>query len=250
MNIFWRVILPVGILCVVMGLYPSGPSGRARETEPDSGAAGVAGSVQTLSGGATEGLPWNEHIVASYYGHSDASCWGGYGNRLRPLTDFFCALPASSDGLDCLGGRLACRIGDCGDADPVVDALLDCAGGGRPAAEFWPGSGPTRGLVYGWIIEGTEGDGLFRVLEIKPSGHDGPVYEAYVGDVGPWGHDDPYWVTGARPKSESGNTNGAGIDISYVLAMEMGSTGLIEVDWRWKTVDGMYVVCRRPTEWR
>jgi hypothetical protein len=77
-----------------------------------------------------------------------------------------------------------------------------------------------------------------------------------VGDVGPWCQDDAYWETGARLNAEDGIdshgrvTNRAGIDISYALARAMGCRGTLDVDWRWKTVNGAYVVLRQPTEWR
>jgi hypothetical protein len=204
-----------------------------------------------------EGLPWNEGITASYYGTSRSAYWGGYGNRIYPATDFFCALPANMDNLDCLGGHLACRMSRCGDAQPLLDLLLVSD---PPAEEengdgfvFWP---EDDGISTPWIIEGTEGDGLFRVIEIKPAGQDGPIYEAYVGDVGPWGNSDPYWQDSSRPDAEDGidprgrRTNRAGIDISYALAQELGCTGLMQIDWRWKSYRGAYVVRRQETEWR
>jgi hypothetical protein len=230
-----------------------------------------------------EGLPWNEGITATYYGISRSSYWGGYGNRIYPATDFFCALPANTDNLDCLGGHLACRMSRCGDAQPTLDQLLaseplsieeeneavpastEEENENDPASteeenededdafQFWP---EDDGISTPWIIEGTEGDGLFRVIEIKPAGQDGPVYEAYVGDVGPWGNSDPYWQDYSRPAAEDGidsrgrRTNRAGIDISYALAQELGCTGVMLIDWRWKTYRSAYVVRRQPTEWR
>ena len=206
-----------------------------------------------------EGLPWIEGITASFYGVSSRTLWGGYGNRLYPETDYFCALPANMDSLDCLGGHLACRVSRCGEAQPLMDRLLsDGPSSEEDSAEsfeFWPGSNDERAETP-WIIEGEEGDGLFRVIEIRPSGRDGPILEAYIGDVGPWGNSDPYWATGSRPQAEDGvdsrgrMTNRAGIDISYALARELGCTGLMQIDWRWKTVDGAYAVRRQPTDWR
>ena len=240
-----------------------GPSlGLAQESRRDSGAEvfDFTDAVQPAASPAQEGLPWIRGVLASHYGGGRSSCWGGYGNQLHPDRDFFCALPATEDCLDCLGGQLACRISRCDAAQPTLDELL-----GVPLEEimpaeegfdFWPGSGPTLGETYGWVIEGAEGDGLFRLIEIKPSGEDWPILEAYVGDVGPWGNSDPYWVHSERPDAEDGTstrgrrTNRAGIDLSYALACELGFTGLMEVDWRWKTVDGAYVVRRQPTEWR
>lgn len=202
-----------------------------------------------------EGIPWNEGITASWYGSATGSAWGGYGNRIYPGRDFFCAMPATTDNLDCLGGHLACRMSRCGEAQPVLDQILD-GGNSSGSFEFWPGSNGDPDPAYPWIIEGTEGDGLFRVLEIKPAGEEGPILEAYVGDVGPWCNSDPYWETYSRPDAEDGidargrRTNRAGIDLSRALAQELGCTGLMLVDWRWKTVNGAYVVRRQPTEWR
>jgi len=206
-----------------------------------------------------KGLPWIEGIVATYYGQGENSLWGGYGNRLFPKTDYFVALPATHDNLPCLGGLMACRIGKCEAAQPELDRLLASGGDYKNLdlpIEFWPGTGPSLGDLYPWVIEGTEGDGLFRVIEIKPTGQEGPIVEAYVGDVGPWCQEDPYWETGSRPDAEDGidshgrQTNRAGIDLSWALAQKLGCTGALEVDWRWKTIDGAYVVTRRVTEWR
>ena len=205
-----------------------------------------------------DGLPWIESVVASHYGGSMSRAWGGYGNRLYPGEDYFVALPANFDGTECLGGHLACKISRCGNAQPVLDELLESPGvvpnNRVNEFEFWPGA-DTDDSVYDWVIEGTEGDGLFRILEIRPAGSDGPVVEAYVGDVGPWNQYDPYWATGTRPDAEDGvdsrgrRTNGAGVDCSWALAQVLGFTGLMEVDWRWKTIDGAFVVRRQPTEW-
>ena len=58
-----------------------------------------------------------------------------------------------------------------------------------------------------------------------------------VVDIGPWNTDDPYWVTGARPQSESGTdrrgrrTNHAGIDLTPAAANALGVDGKGTVDW-------------------
>ena len=205
-----------------------------------------------------ETLPWIENIVASHYGSSMGTCYGGYGNRLYPNDEYFVALPAKSDSLNCLGGMLGCRMSRCGAAQPELDNLLNNSSPeSDPSFEefcFWPVE--QEQVIDGWIIEGTEGEGLFRVIEIKPAGQEGPILEAYVGDVGPWNQYDPYWQDYSRPDAEDGidsrgrRTNLAGIDLSYALAVALGFTGMSEIDWRWKTVDGKYVVRRQPTEWR
>jgi hypothetical protein len=238
-----------------------GPSTSAQGSPAGASASRPADASATqLSSGGSDGLPWNDHIVATFYGESSDNCWGGYGNRLHPATDYFCALPATGDSLNCLGGKMACRIDDCGDENRQIDTLLNAMDPAkRPSDapfEYWPSHRPNLGKLFGWVIQGTEGDGLFRVIQIKPSGEDGPVLEAYVGDVGPWCQDDAYWENGARPDAEDGidshgrTTNHAGIDLSYALAKAFGCTGIMHVDWRWKTIDGAYVVSRRPTEWR
>jgi hypothetical protein len=230
----------------------------AQQEEADSSVVfDFTDAVQPSAGNSD--LPWIESIAASHYGGSMESAWGGYGNRIYPQKDYFVALPAVRDDLDCLGGHLACRISRCGDAQPVLDELLSETGdetsGVLDAIDLWPGD-TIEDSGCSWVIEGTEGDGLFRVIEIKPSGCDGPIIEAYVGDVGPWRQDDPYWATGTRPDAEDGvdsrgrRTNRAGIDVSWALAQALGFTGMLEVDWRWKTIDGAYVVRRQPTEWR
>lgn len=207
-----------------------------------------------------EGLPWNENVMASHYGSSIKECWGSYGNKLFPKTEFFVALPASRDELDCLGGNMACRMNDCDDAELEIELLLkessDKDMHRSDEMELWPGSGEPLADILGWTIEGNDGDGLFRVIEIKMAGTDGPVFEAYVGDVGPWCQNDTYWVKGTRPDAEDGidshgrKTNRAGIDISYALAIALGRTGIFSVDWRWKTKDGAFVVKRKSTQWR
>lgn len=207
---------------------------------------------------ADEGLPWIESIVASHYGGSMSNAWGAYGNRLRPTEVYFVALPANFDGTECLGGHLGCKISRCGNAQPTLDEMLESPGvmpnNNMDGFAFWPGA-DMDDTIYDWVIEGTEGDGLFRVLEIRPAGCDGSVIEAYVGDVGPWNQYDPYWATGTRPDAEDGidtrgrRTNRAGVDCSWALAQALGFTGLMEVDWRWKTIDGAFVVRRQPTDW-
>jgi len=227
--------------------------------------------------GATEeaedvdtGLEWHENIVAGYFGSATSVQNGAFGNKLYSGRDFFCALPSRTDNLDVLGGIMACRMERCGDLNPSLEELLyaeyadDSDEPNDRKFEFWQGGGdigpgvdpgPTLGELYGWIIDGNEGDGLFRVIEIKPSGADGPILEAFVADVGPWNTADPYWEDYSRPFSESGldsrgrRTNRGGIDLSYALSREIGCTGLLNVDWRWKTIDGAYVVLRQPTDW-
>jgi hypothetical protein len=60
---------------------------------------------------------------------------------------------------------------------------------------------------------------------------------ASIEDVGPWNIDDPYWSKGTRPQAESGTdmsgraTNGAGIDLSPMLAGILNIDGMAEVDW-------------------
>ena len=54
-------------------------------------------------------------------------------------------------------------------------------------------------------------------------------------DVGPWHTNDPYWVNGKRPKSEtSRHTNKAAIDLSDALWDKLGiprSLGIVKIDW-------------------
>jgi hypothetical protein len=56
-------------------------------------------------------------------------------------------------------------------------------------------------------------------------------------DVGPWNIDDPYWVVGTRPQSETGidkrgrKTNKAGIDLTPAAANAIGIEGKGLVDW-------------------
>jgi len=221
-----------------------------------------------LTSDVDDGLEWHEHIVAGYYGSANAVLSGAYGNKLKAGEDFYVALPSRTDSLDILGGKMACRENRCGDLNPSLEDLLyaqyaeDDSNDRR--FEFWMGCGdvgpgtpdlPSLGDLYGWIIDGNEGDGLFRVIEIKKSGTDGPILEAFIADVGPWNTADPYWEDYTRPHSETGldsrgrRTNRGGIDLSWALAQEIGCTGLLDIDWRWKTIDEAYVVLRQPTEW-
>jgi hypothetical protein len=63
---------------------------------------------------------------------------------------------------------------------------------------------------------------------------------ASIEDVGPWETDDCYWLTGQRPKAESGvdstgrETNGAGIDLSPALAQAIGIDGMGTVHWKFE----------------
>jgi len=257
MHFRFRIVLPALALSLA-GWLSAGGQGLAEESGQEPENTQISEIAVQTSSAQDEGLPWIENIVATYYGSSDSNCWGGYGNALHPMTDYFCALPASQDQLDCLGGALACRIERCGRAEPDLSEVLSATEGtdDQSPIELWPGAGAPWESGCAWTIEGTEGDGLFRLIQIRPAGEDGPVFEAYVGDVGPWCQDDAYWETGARPNAEDGIdshgrvTNLAGIDISYALAQAMGCRGTLRVDWRWKTVNGAYVVARRPTEWR
>ncbi|HEX9743854.1 MAG TPA: hypothetical protein VGB30_00350 [bacterium] len=261
MNLRNRKLLSLFVLLFMVSFIFHGISIKAAQSdltvsEINAGAVfDFSDAVQPST--TTEEIPWIENVVASYYGRSSGRYWGGYGNRLHPGEEYFVALPASTDGLDVLGGKLGCRVSRCGDTQPELGQLMEIAAseGEQTDFSFWLGEDDDSGNPI-WAIEGDEGDGLFRVLEIKVSGTDGPVVEAYVGDVGPWNQTDPYWATNSRPDAEDGvdsrgrHTNGAGIDISWALAQELGCTGLLEIDWRWKMVDGKYVVQRRPTEWR
>jgi len=263
MKIGYRIKKPfVRFFIVLLGIVvPICPAGFAQsDGEPAVHGSGSYDFTDAVNPSTSkdEGLPWIENIHASHYSDDDG-CWGGYGNRMNPKEDLFVALPASTDTLDCLGGLMCCRISKCDEAQPLLDSLLsgaekDCIRDDTIA--FWPESGEAFGPKYPWIIEGDKGDGLFRIIEIKMAGSGGPVIEAYVGDVGPWNQFDPYWATGTRPDAEDGidmhgrHTNKAGIDISYGLAKKLGFTGMGLVDWRWKTIDGAYVVRRMETKWR
>ncbi|MCX6645165.1 MAG: hypothetical protein NTY09_02230, partial [bacterium] len=189
-------------------LNPGDTGTEPPEVPVSSGSAfDFSNSMQTS---VVEGLPWIENIIASHYGNSSGSCYGGYGNKLYPGTDYFVALPAKDDSLDYLGGLLGCRMSRCGEAQPTLDELLNQL---QPEQEprgenfcFWLGESARESapIIDGWVIEGSEGEGLFRILEIKPAGRDGPILEAYVGDVGPWNQDDPYWEDYSRPDAEDG----------------------------------------------
>lgn len=64
-----------------------------------------------------------------------------------------------------------------------------------------------------------------------------------IRDIGPWYTDDPYWISGTRPRAEpKGSTiiggpndgrtsNGAGIDITPAAASAIGLEGMGEVHW-------------------
>lgn len=171
-------------------------------------------TLDTESESDEEDNLWNEGITASYYGSiTGRKYFGCLGNKLNPREEYFVALPARMDSLDCLDGRLEVKLDD------------------NTAA--------------------------FRVIEIKPHGEEGPIFEATVKDVGPWYcGDDPYWEDGSRPASEDGmdekgrRTNKAGIDLSYILAMDMGIDGIGKIDWRFKKVDGEYIFVEMQTIFR
>ena len=66
-------------------------------------------------------------------------------------------------------------------------------------------------------------------------------------DVGPWNWTDPYWKTGARPRSESQRrnrqkaddglipTNDAGIDLTPAAGRALGIDGVGKIDWEFVT---------------
>lgn len=72
----------------------------------------------------------------------------------------------------------------------------------------------------------------------------GKTVECQIRDVGPWFTDDPYWLTGKRPRAEPAGsiaqsgpnkgkkTNGAGIDLTPAAAKAIGLAGKGMVDWR------------------
>ncbi len=202
-----RMIIP--ILLLGLQVVFTGPRVSAEDEFPSD-----IFTLEDDSSTSTDPDPWNEGIYASHYGSiAGRKYYGCIGNKLHPNKEYFVALPATEDSLDCINGSLQVRLDD--------------------------------------------ENGLFRIIEIKPSGEDGPVFEATVEDVGPWYcGNDPYWETGTRPESEDGvdgkgrHTNLAGIDLSYALAQDMGIEGIGLVDWRFKKVDGCYVTLTKPTEFR
>jgi hypothetical protein len=74
-----------------------------------------------------------------------------------------------------------------------------------------------------------------------------------ISDVGPWNTNDPYWVTGSRPQSESGtdktgrHTNHAGIDLSPAVAKQLGIDGKGIVDWWFEGTSTVPVQPTKPT---
>lgn len=158
--------------------------------------------------------PWNEGITASYYGSvKGRKYYGCIDNLLNPREEYFAALPARKDSLDCLDGRLEIKL----DSETAA----------------------------------------FRIIELKPHGKEGPIFEATIEDVGPWYcGDDPYWEYAGRPASEDGmdakgrSTNKAGIDLSYRLALDMDIDGIGLIDWRFKKIDGEYIYVEKPTTFR
>jgi uncharacterized protein (TIGR02594 family) len=74
-----------------------------------------------------------------------------------------------------------------------------------------------------------------RVGEPRPNicvWKDGQSVVCKIVGIGPWNIDDPYWLSGARPKAESdASTNGAGIDLTPAAAHVIGLKDKGVVDW-------------------
>jgi hypothetical protein len=157
---------------------------------------------------------WNEGISASYYGSiKGKKYFGCIDNKLDPREEYFVALPARKDSLDCLDGRLEIKLDDNTAAFRVIEIKLHGE------------DGP--------IFEGT-------VEDVGPwyCGDD-PYWEDYTR---------PASEDGIDAKGRS--TNRAGIDLSFALAVDMGIDGIGKIDWRFKMVDGEYVYVEKETVFR
>ncbi len=158
--------------------------------------------------------PWNIGIYASFYGSiKKKKYYGCIGNLLHPRDDYFVALPATSDTLDCLEGRLRVKIDDSHAAFRVIEI--------KPHGEEGPILEATVEDIGPWYC----GDDPYWSTGTRPASEDGED---------------------ARGRK----TNLAGIDLSYKLARVLGITGMGQVDWRFKMTDGEFVVIEKETEFR
>jgi RHS repeat-associated protein len=77
--------------------------------------------------------------------------------------------------------------------------------------------------------------GLNKKVQLR---YGNTILEAPVWDVGPWNTKDPYWLSGARPQSETGQdlfgrkTNKAGIDLSNAAFKDLGLKTNDWIEWR------------------
>jgi hypothetical protein len=158
--------------------------------------------------------PWVEDVYASYYGSiKGRKYYGCIGNMLRPWEEYFVALPAREDSLDCLDGNMMVKLGD----DSACFRVIEL----RPHDEDGPIFEATVEDVGPWYCGGDP----YWITGTRPESEDG---------------------TDAKGR----RTNCAGIDLSYRLALDMGIDGIGLLDWRFKKADGEYVVIEKPTEFR
>ena len=158
--------------------------------------------------------PWREGIYASHYGGiKGKKYYGCLGNLLKPKEDYFVALPAKEDSLDCLDGLLRLRIDDDTAAFRVIEIKLH--------GEDGPVFEATVEDIGPWYC----GDDTYWVTDTRPEAEDGM-------------------------DAKGRQTNKAGIDLSLRLAKDLGINGIGQVDWRFKKVDGEYVFVEKETQFR
>jgi hypothetical protein len=152
---------------------------------------------------------WCEGICASHYGKGTGKNFrGSLGNLLDSDGDYFVALPAQEDALDCLDGHLMARLDDDTAAFRVIEI--------KPHDEDGPILEATVEDIGPWYC----GDDPYWANGTRPASEDGKD---------------------ARGRS----TNCAGIDLSYKLAKDLEIKGIGLVDWRFKKANGEYVVVEK-----
>jgi len=157
---------------------------------------------------------WCEGIYASHYGRGKGRDFhGSLGSRLDSDADYFVALPALEDTLDCLDGRLMVRLDDDKAAFRVIEI--------KPHGEDGPILEATVEDVGPWYC----GDDPYWATGTRPESEDGK-------------------------DAKGRTTNSAGIDLSYKLAKDLGINGIGLVDWRFKKVDSEYVVVEKQIQRR
>jgi hypothetical protein len=170
--------------------------------------------LDAAGGDETGQDPWHEGIYASHYGAiKGKKYYGCLGNLLKPKEEYFVALPAKEDSLDCMDGQLRSRVDDDTAAFRVIEIRLH--------GEDGPVFEATVEDVGPWYC----GDDTYWVTDTRPEAEDGE-------------------------DAKGRQTNKAGIDLSYRLAKDLGINGMGQVDWRFKKIDGEYVYVEKETQFR
>ena len=122
-----RVVIPL-ILLGLQAVFTGFPVTAEEEFPSD------LFTLEDDRGTSADPDPWNEAVYASHYGSAAGrSYYGCIGNRLHSDEEYFVALPATEDSLDCIDGRLQVKLDDENGLFRVVE--IKPHGAGRPVYE-------------------------------------------------------------------------------------------------------------------